>query len=178
MTTANYIPDVNFRFPDGSLRRGTLVVVGDGSLSYAHVDDAAYALDREHAWLIRSDHRGQPVPQSPLQVVAAEDPAPVEPDPRTLYPEVVLAGPLLATAGNGALRCTLRRFILVRRHDPTEVSGTGIVAEGVEYAENKMCALFWRNSESGGIYLHIGVIREKHCHHGYTDLVWIDGDVQ
>jgi hypothetical protein len=97
---------------------------------------------------------------------------PVEPDPRTLYPQVLLAGPEPAQSP----ACTLRRFILVRRHDPTEVSGTGIVAEGVEFAETKMCALFWRNSESGGIYLHVGVIREKHCHHGYTDLVWVDGD--
>ena len=72
----------------------------------------------------------------------------------------------------------LRRFALVRRHDPTEVSGVGIVAEGVQYADNHMCALFWRNSASGGIYQDISVIREKHCHHGYTDLVWIDEEPQ
>ena len=80
-----------------------------------------------------------------------------------------LPGPVLAVSPS-----LLRRFALVRRHDPTEVSGVGVVAEGVEYADNHMCALFWRNSASGGIYQDIDVIREKHCHHGYTDLVWID----
>lgn len=161
------LPGINFRFPDGSLKCGTLILHADGTRA-GLVDERTYALDLEHAWLIRADKDGRPVSQ-----VLPPEPE-QEIDPRTLYPEVVLAGPLPAPYAP----CTLRRFILRRRHDPTEVSGTGIVAEGVEYADNKMCALFWRNSASGGIYRDIEVIREKHCHHGFTDLVWIDGETQ
>lgn len=70
-----------------------------------------------------------------------------------------------------------RRFKLVRHTDVSGVSGTGIVAEGVQWSDGSV-ALHWHGQfpttvvwERGGI---MGVLA-IHGHHGASEIVWDDG---
>ena len=69
---------------------------------------------------------------------------------------------------------TSRRFILRRNEDETGISGTGIVAEGMEFSTG-WCALSWMtNAHSVGIYLNIKELQRIHGHNGRTVVQWID----
>lgn len=70
-----------------------------------------------------------------------------------------------------------RRFKLVRHQDVSGVSGTGVVAEGVQWSDGSV-ALHWRGRwptttvwEDGGIDAVIAI----HGHQGATEIVWDDG---
>jgi hypothetical protein len=70
-----------------------------------------------------------------------------------------------------------RRFKLVRHVDVSGVSGTGVVAEGVEWSDGSV-ALHWRGRwptttvyESGGVDAVLAI----HGHAGATQLTWDDG---
>lgn len=68
----------------------------------------------------------------------------------------------------------MRRFVLNRVEDFSGVSGTGIVAEGVELS-NGQCVLRWRTKHSSlCIYNSILELELIHGHEGRTKVVWID----
>lgn len=68
-----------------------------------------------------------------------------------------------------------RRFHLDRREDATGTSGTGIVAQGVQFA-NGHCALTWLTPyTSVCVYHSIDVLEKIHGHEGKTVVVWDDG---
>ena len=68
----------------------------------------------------------------------------------------------------------LRRFVLVRTEDATGVSGTGTVAEGVEFSDG-WCALHWRSQyTSVAFYPNITTLEKIHGHEGLTKVVWVD----
>ena len=68
----------------------------------------------------------------------------------------------------------MRRFQLVRKEDVSGVSGIGIVAEGVEWA-NGMVTMSWLGSyhciENVG---NIHTIFAVHGHHGASTVEWLD----
>jgi hypothetical protein len=68
-----------------------------------------------------------------------------------------------------------RRFILRRQTDPTGVSGTGIVAEGVEFSDGRV-ALRWSVGEhrSTVIWDSIESVEVIHGHDGQTVPMWLD----
>ena len=67
-----------------------------------------------------------------------------------------------------------RRFTLVRYEDESGVSGTGVVAEGVQFSTGR-CVLAWLTRyRSLAIYNSIDEIREIHGHDGKTHLSWLD----
>lgn len=70
-----------------------------------------------------------------------------------------------------------RRFQLHRDEDETGVSGTGIVAEGIEFTSGKV-ALTWL-TEHGcvNVYDTIKTVVELHGHHGKTRLAYLDADL-
>lgn len=69
----------------------------------------------------------------------------------------------------------LRRFLLVRESDPSGVSGTGIVAEGVEFSDG-MAVLRWLREPYGlNVYLSVEDLLAVHGHGGKTWMHWIDG---
>ena len=86
-------------------------------------------------------------------------------------------------AGSGWPRCvaclsepgpTLRRFALVRRSDPTGVSGIGRVAEGVRFSDGT-CVLRWLTSAtSTAVYGNIDDVVAIHGHEGATTVEWLD----
>jgi hypothetical protein len=68
----------------------------------------------------------------------------------------------------------LKRFLLVRNNDVSGVSGTGVVAEGVQFA-NGVCALNWLTKfTSQGIYPNLKEVVGIHGHDGATTVKFID----
>lgn len=76
----------------------------------------------------------------------------------------------MSTAGQSLMR----RFVLVRNEDPTGTSGTGIVAEGVEFS-NGQCAVHWLSQlETVTVSANARVVERLHGHDGRTLMRWID----
>jgi hypothetical protein len=70
----------------------------------------------------------------------------------------------------------MRLFHLERNIDVTGISGTGAVAEGVEFS-NGICALHWLTSVSSiAIYRNIEELEAIHGHQGSTKII-IDRDL-
>lgn len=69
---------------------------------------------------------------------------------------------------------TMRRFVLMRKRDSTGTSGTGTVAEGVEYS-NGQVAIHWLSQlESVNVYANAKVLNALHGHGGDTVIEWLD----
>jgi hypothetical protein len=70
---------------------------------------------------------------------------------------------------------TLRTFVLERVEDVSGTSGTGIVAEGVEFS-NGQVAIHWISQlESVNVYANVKVLDALHGHDGRTTVRWLDG---
>lgn len=70
----------------------------------------------------------------------------------------------------------MRNFVLVREEDETGISGTGTVAEGVQFANGK-CVMNWLSEHTSvAIYDDIATLEAIHGHNGKTKVVWIDID--
>ena len=71
----------------------------------------------------------------------------------------------------------MRKFVLVRHHDVTGVSGTGIVAEGVEFTNGRVC-MIWLTRQAHSVVIHenIAEVETIHGHNGATTIQWLDGD--
>ncbi|SRR5258708_36136173 len=68
------------------------------------------------------------------------------------------------------LRRSMKIFHLVRTEDVSGVSGTGVVAEGVEF-ENGKCVICWRGTHSSvAVYENTEEILSIHGHEGRTVL--------
>ena len=71
-----------------------------------------------------------------------------------------------------------RRFVLIRSEDVTGVSGTGHVADGVEF-ENGKCVLCWSTAPSSvGVYDDIDTLEKLHGQDGETVVKWVDPGVR
>lgn len=68
----------------------------------------------------------------------------------------------------------MRLLILQRYEDVSGVSGTGTVAEGVEF-DDKRVVLHWLG-EYGTIVVHESIhsVEAIHGHDGRTKIVWLD----
>jgi hypothetical protein len=65
----------------------------------------------------------------------------------------------------------MKTFELHRDEDATGVSGTGIVAQGVEF-DDGTCAIRWiKDRHSTGLYSSMRDVRAIHCHGGTTRIV-------
>ena len=66
----------------------------------------------------------------------------------------------------------MQQFILYRKVDFTGLSGTGIVADGVIFNNNKV-AMCWRGSLSS-IVIHDSIenVEKLHGHGGHTEIVY------
>ena len=71
---------------------------------------------------------------------------------------------------------TFRRFHLIRDSDVTGISGTGVVAEGVEFSDG-VVALRWRSRWPASVVfpeLGIRAVEAVHGHGGASRVVWLD----
>lgn len=68
----------------------------------------------------------------------------------------------------------MRAFKLIRTEDVSGVSGTGEIAEGVEF-ENGQVALHWLSQyDTIGIYANLHNVEKIHGHDGRTKVTWIE----
>lgn len=74
-----------------------------------------------------------------------------------------------------SLAAAPRRFLLVRNEDLTGVSGTGHVAEGVEYSDG-VCSMHWvvPPAQSTSVYKSIDDVVSIHGHNGATVVHFLD----
>lgn len=74
------------------------------------------------------------------------------------------------------MRTAPRSFLLVRHRDVSGVSGTGAVAEGVEWTDGS-ASLRWRGEHAATTFWEtgIGAIRAVHGHSGDTEILYVDG---
>ena len=71
-----------------------------------------------------------------------------------------------------------RRFVLQRETDVTGISGTGIVAEGVEFSSG-VVSLMWLGAWPTSVVFHdkgIESVQAIHGHNGATKIVWLDSE--
>lgn len=65
-----------------------------------------------------------------------------------------------------------RLFNLVRDEDETGISGTGVVAEGIEFS-NGMCAMCWLTAmHSVAVYPNVRQLEAIHGHNGRARVVY------
>lgn len=67
----------------------------------------------------------------------------------------------------------MRAFYLNRLVDVSGVSGTGIIAEGVEFSDGRCCLRFLTNGGSTALYDTIDQLMRIHGHGGSTKLKWL-----
>jgi hypothetical protein len=72
----------------------------------------------------------------------------------------------------------MRLFHLVRHEDETGISGTGVVAEGVEYTDGQVSLRWLTGTASTAVYASIADVRTIHGHGGKTEVVWLGIAVQ
>lgn len=70
----------------------------------------------------------------------------------------------------------MRRFYLERSVDASGVSGTGKVAEGIEFDTGDVVICWLTSTSSIGVYRNIKAVRAIHGHGNQTKVVWIDED--
>jgi len=68
----------------------------------------------------------------------------------------------------------MKRFELHRDIDEGGVSGTGIVAEGIEFRKGKVAICWLTEVSSTTIYDSIADVEKIHGHAGKTRIMWID----
>lgn len=70
-----------------------------------------------------------------------------------------------------------RRFVLFRTEDVSGCSGTGVVADGVQFPDG-IVALRWRPGQVGRptttLHEDIASVEAIHGHAGRTHVVWLD----
>jgi hypothetical protein len=74
-----------------------------------------------------------------------------------------------------AKQTKMRRFVLDRREDATGTSGTGIVAEGVQFSNGQVVIHWISQLEAVNVYANALVLEELHGHGGMTSVRWVDG---
>lgn len=71
----------------------------------------------------------------------------------------------------------MRRFELHRDVDVSGVSGTGVVAEGVQFADGT-CAMRWLSvTPSSEQFRNVIELSAVHGHDGLTKVLWLDAEV-
>ena len=73
-----------------------------------------------------------------------------------------------------------KRFILYRRHDETGVSGTGVVATGVVWADGH-AAMRWKADDSAAasstsVWSSVADLLRVHGHGGLSEIIYLDAD--
>lgn len=66
----------------------------------------------------------------------------------------------------------MRTFTLVRNVDVTGVSGTGLVAEGVQFTDGTVVMRWLTTKASTVVWSNIEDAMEIHGHNGQTELLW------
>ncbi|HEY0475032.1 MAG TPA: hypothetical protein VGD34_25355 [Kribbella sp.] len=71
---------------------------------------------------------------------------------------------------------TSRRFRLIRHHDVSGVSGTGPVAEGVQFTDGAVALRWYGDYPTTTVWDGIDSVIAIHGHQGATEVEWLDPD--
>ena len=69
---------------------------------------------------------------------------------------------------------TSRRFVLIRGEDVSGTSGTGVVAEGVEFSNGQVVLHWLTQLDSVAVYANLKTLEAIHSHQGRTLVQWVD----
>lgn len=69
---------------------------------------------------------------------------------------------------------TSRRFVLIRGEDVSGTSGTGIVAEGIEFSNGQVVLHWLTQLDSVAVYANLKTLEAIHSHQGRTLVQWVD----
>ncbi len=67
-----------------------------------------------------------------------------------------------------------KRFVLDRTEDETGTSGTGIVAEGIQFSNGQVVIHWLSQLEAINVYANTTVLEGIHGHDGRTTVRWLD----
>lgn len=67
-----------------------------------------------------------------------------------------------------------RRFVLDRREDPSGVSGTGVVANGVQWPDGAVSLRWLGEDPAFANWDSIEAVERVHGHNGLTVVEWLD----
>lgn len=70
----------------------------------------------------------------------------------------------------------MRVFLLLRDADLSGVSGTGIVAEGVEFSDGTAILRWLRKPFGLSVYRCVDDLLDVHGHNGTSRILWIGGN--
>lgn len=70
----------------------------------------------------------------------------------------------------------MRRFILDRSQDITGISGTGVIAYGIEWLPDGPCDLFWLRTKTTGQYPSIKSLQSIHCYNDNAKVIWVENE--
>ena len=68
----------------------------------------------------------------------------------------------------------MRRFVLWRKEDPTGVSGTGIIAQGIQFGDGRVSLRWLSDHASTANFDSIDDVKAIHGHDGATVVDWMD----
>lgn len=68
-----------------------------------------------------------------------------------------------------------RRFVLVRSEDVSGSSGTGRVADGIEFRDGTAVIRWNTDKSSTAVYESVEDVEAIHGHGGATKIEWVDG---
>lgn len=68
----------------------------------------------------------------------------------------------------------MRRFLLQRDHDVSGVSGTGVVAEGLQFTDGTVTMRWLGEVPSTVVHASMGNVEAIHGHGGATRVNWVD----
>lgn len=68
----------------------------------------------------------------------------------------------------------MRRFRLIRHEDPTGISGTGCVAQGVLFGDGPAVVRWLGDTRTTTLHENIESVETIHCHEGKTTIKWQD----
>jgi len=74
-------------------------------------------------------------------------------------------------------RTEMRRFVLNRIEDESNVSGTGLVCEGVRFTNGTVALTWFGSLSSHVIYKRMGDVEAIHGHDGKTIIEWLDPEI-
>jgi len=77
------------------------------------------------------------------------------------------------TTGNAA-GSSMKRFVLERAEDVNGNSGTGVVAEGIQFSNGQVVIHWISQWEAINVYANAVVLESLHGHQGRTVVRWID----
>jgi hypothetical protein len=65
-----------------------------------------------------------------------------------------------------------RTFVLHRDEDPTGISGTGVIAEGIEFSDGTTVLRWHGDCRSTAVWPSIKDVEIIHGHGGKTRIIW------